>query len=131
MQKLAFKGIGDAPSICGYDVVPCGQHNVIIVTELSENLGTTVANATELLVDQIVTQLGLDMATVVWIVHFPDGLLEGETETYLLAQATNAHRVKISWANLTWRSLTDDQAMEFVLGDNPLIGEEIRLTPPQ
>ena len=131
MQKLAYKGIGDAPSICGYDVVRCGQLNVIVVTELTENLGTTVANATELLVDQIVTQLGLDLSTVVWIVHFPDGLLEGEEETYTLAVSRQTTGDTLNWGELAWRTLTADEAMEFILGDNPLLGEEIRLLPPQ
>jgi len=130
MREFEFTGIGDCKSVCGLDIIPCGDMNVVCVTELAKNLGTTVANGTESLLNCIVHQLGVDLDTVVWIVHFPDGLIPGQREIYMLVQGTREQDDSLRPNSLSWSSLTASVAMEFLLGDNPMIGEEIRLLPP-
>ena len=67
METLTFSGLHKFPSACGVDV----YDNVVIVTELPENKGTSVTNFGENLANIICGYWGIDPQSLLYIEHYP------------------------------------------------------------
>lgn len=53
--EFKFKGFHNCQSVCRVEIIRDAEANVIIFTELAENHGTSVTNAMELLLSQLLT----------------------------------------------------------------------------
>ena len=60
-------GLGIHPSKCGAEA----YDNVVIVTELSDNPGTSVTNAAEAVASEACRRFGIDPNSLVLIEHYP------------------------------------------------------------
>lgn len=82
MEKLEYKGFGNCDSICGFEILKYESKAVVILTELEENLGTSITNFYEHLATIIYeTRLKpMPVENVRWLEHYPySSLLKAET----------------------------------------------------
>ncbi len=64
-RRYKFLGLGGSESWCDIEVDQ--KLNIVIVHELSDNPGTTVTNAAEILANQVCKEYGLDITKLIWI----------------------------------------------------------------
>lgn len=88
-STMDFKGLWDAPSICGLKIARFENHHVVVVTELwDKNPGTSVTNFCPQLAQLICRENSLDPQKLVFIEHTPQtgSHLEIYKETFHLVR---------------------------------------------
>jgi hypothetical protein len=59
-NKFYFKGFHDCRSFCHVEVWEKGDNQLVLVTEIASNTGTSVTNAIELILDQLAEEKIID-----------------------------------------------------------------------
>ena len=78
-----YKGFGGCESQCDLEI----HKNLVIVTEIPENEGTSVTNVAEQLATQICEKFKIDPSKLIWIEHYPErGEWKDYDESYDLVQ---------------------------------------------
>ena len=67
-QIYHYKGYYDCPSQCRLQV----NGNVVIVTDLDGDTGTSITNMAEHLATQVINEFGIKPENLVWIEHYPE-----------------------------------------------------------
>jgi antitoxin component of RelBE/YafQ-DinJ toxin-antitoxin module len=68
-----FKGFFDKPAQCKIDIFKKENGNIIVLaTEIKGNSGTSVTNACELLMKQVIEEFEIPMEKLIWIEKYYD-----------------------------------------------------------
>jgi hypothetical protein len=108
-MKFAFKGLHGYPSECDVHIA----NNVVVVSELPDNPGTSVTNAWPLLADAIYNQMlaNQERSSIVWIEHYPQrGRLAPTWE--LVHMNWNGQRFQMATDKHPWQTLTEEKVRE-------------------
>ena len=70
-----YTGFLDSYCICDIEIIK----NLVIVTEMPENEGTSITNMAEHLATQVCQEFDIDPKTLIWIEHYPQ---RGEWKQY-------------------------------------------------
>ena len=81
-MKYNYKGFDDCDSVCELRI----EGNVICVTEIDENLGTSITNVTEQLATQVCREKQIKDVTLIWIEHYPEDTAVMLDEHFSLVQ---------------------------------------------
>jgi hypothetical protein len=72
--RFEYRGFHGFPSLCELELIPLADGRLVaIATERSDNPGTSVTNAAELLASQVCDQFRIDPDPLVWIEHYGYG----------------------------------------------------------
>jgi len=123
VDRFDFRGLGGRPAWCRLELIPLVDgRTAVIVTEVSDNPGTSVTNAAEHLASFVCDRFRIDPDRLVWIEHYGYG---GRRErTYDLVTSSRQPIQKIQWSEAVlryhpsgwqgyfeepeWRAMTDD-----------------------
>lgn len=122
MSDFIFDGIGNCQSICDLEIVFADNDDVILIaTEKTDNPGTSVTNALEDLIYQVVERYNFDMEKIIWIEHYPPNYTSaGDNESFDLVQFVVDEDDKIQSQSIRWKRITEDQVEDIRDGANPL-----------
>jgi hypothetical protein len=96
-DRFEYRGFHGFPSRCNLELIPLPDGRLVaIATERSDNPGTSVTNAAELLASQVCDRFGIEPGRLLWIEHYGYG-------TSLFPERGHDHvtfaRTYVKWAN--------------------------------
>lgn len=100
-----YKGHGVFDSKC--DLFLNG--NVVLVTELADNTGTSITNAAEGLATEICEKYKIKFKNLVWIEHYPDSGLYDETFDMVTFEVIGGRLY-----NPSWKRISKDKAYDLM-----------------
>jgi hypothetical protein len=120
MDTFEFEGLNRCQSVCGVEI----QGNVVVVTQLPENQGTSVTNAWPVLADLIMLHYGLIepalRGELRWIEHYPSQRYLGQhvktketwDEIFMVLTKDNTHQMHPD--KHPWRRLTEEEVKNLI-----------------
>jgi hypothetical protein len=117
MDTFEFEGLNRCQSVCGVEI----HGNVIVVTQLPENQGTSVTNAWPVLADLIMLHYGLVepalRGELRWIEHYParaTAMQSDETwdEVFMVLTKDNTHQMDPH--SHPWERLTEEEVKNLI-----------------
>lgn len=100
-----YKGICNYDSIC--DIERVG--NIIVVTELEENTGTSITNMAESLATKVCNSLRIDPDKLIWIEHYPESF--GLRKPY---SVVSFDYVQGKFHNPKWKDITTKEFYDII-----------------
>ena len=67
-----FRGFHDCPSYCWLRIYTAPGQSVVLATEMPDNPGTSITNASERLAMEVTRSFGLTFDTLTWVEHYPE-----------------------------------------------------------
>ena len=118
---MAYRGYHGCPSKCGvaiYEPTFPGEPYVAVYTELEENEGTSITNATETIATGIWEFLERPDDEIVFVEHWPDRNVNGWRDPILQEHwdRVTFQAVKGGFARPKWRRIGKDEVERLTLG---------------
>lgn len=121
-QKYRFKGFGGCDCICKVEIY-AGQ--VVVVTELPENDGTSITNMAEQLATSVAHDFHLQPQTLTWIEKYPqDNFREEDDYSIVHFKIEGAKFSKPEWIYLSHDHF-DVILEEAAAANSPVINQHI------
>jgi hypothetical protein len=71
LDHFDYRGVHGCPSHCALELIPLANSRIAaIATELTDNPGTSITNAAELLASLVCDQFRIDPDKLIWIEHY-------------------------------------------------------------
>jgi hypothetical protein len=102
--EFRYKGYGNLDSKCRIRIHEFGGIHIVVVSELDDNQGTSVTNASEHIAQQVCAAHELDSNYVVFIEHYPaeKGIRDDETyDLVMFARTAGGRLVSPKWKHLS------------------------------
>lgn len=96
-EAYPYKGYNGCNCICGIEVI----NSFVIVTELEENPGTSITNASESLAKQICNEFSIDPNKLILIEHYPNS----RAKYSLVILGWNEHLKMFDKSKTTWKHM--------------------------
>lgn len=96
-SELTFLGIHNRVSKCQIEV----KGNLVIVTELSDNPGTSVTNAAEIIATEVCKEYHIDPKELIYIEHYPKSTIMNETWDLVKFTVEGRELTNADWKNIS------------------------------
>ena len=102
VEKFVFRGLNGRRGWCRLELLRASDgRTVAIATELADNPGTSVTNASEYLASNVCSKFGVDPRSLVWIEHYGYG--NRQVRTYDLVTFSERPKERIRWSGSVLR----------------------------